>query len=202
MSAKPKEIAIFPLNVFLLPGECIELHIFEERYRQLIKDCLEQDFLFGIVFSHQENNDNFGSIVKLEEVIKNYPGGEMDILVRSVSLFKLEEFHLQINEKLYPGGTVSPLLKNQNFAPGPILTDDVNKYLLEYGTFPMEVFNREDGITLFDIAAELNMSDADKLELIKLRHADKMENFLKNYLRYLKLLQDQEKSVYQNIYLN
>lgn len=202
MSAKSKEIAIFPLNIFLLPGECIELHIFEERYKQLINDCLEGDPHFGIVFSHEDNTGNLGSLVKLEEIVNRYPDGEMDILVRSVSVFKMEEYFAQFAEKLYPGGVVKQLFRSDNFRPGPLLTDEVNKYLLRFSAFPINLFDGEEDFNLFDIANELNMDDSDKLTLIMSEKPEKMEKFLKNYLRYLNLLQDQEKSVFKDIYLN
>ena len=70
-------IPIFPLAIFPLPGELVPLHIFEPRYRQLLDDAEKGDIAFGIFYNHVDNTNKLGSLVKLESVIKRFPGGEV-----------------------------------------------------------------------------------------------------------------------------
>ena len=72
-------IPMFPLNLLPLPGELVPLHIFEPRYKQLLNDAETDDITFGIFWSHEGNRAKVGSLMKLESVIKRYPGGEADI---------------------------------------------------------------------------------------------------------------------------
>ena len=81
---------MFPLTIFPLPGEMVPLHIFEPRYRQLLDDAETKDISFGIYFNHTLNREKFGSLVKLESIIKRYPGGESDIIVKCIDLFVMD----------------------------------------------------------------------------------------------------------------
>src|SRR6478736_5619245 len=100
-------IPMFPLAIFPLPGELVPLHIFEPRYKQLLEDAEKRDISFGIYFNHSANTTKLGSIVKLESVIKRYPGGESDIIVRCIDLFHMDTLHRTYKDKLYPGGEVT-----------------------------------------------------------------------------------------------
>ena len=75
--------AIFPLNIFLLPGEVVMLHIFEDRYKELLKDVEETNMSFGIYYQNDLNTSNLGTMVDLKEVHKRYEGGELDISVNA-----------------------------------------------------------------------------------------------------------------------
>ena len=101
-----KRIPIFPLTIFPLPGEMVPLHIFEPRYRQLLEDAEKRDIEFGIFYNHTSNERKLGSLVKLESVIKRYPGGESDIIVKCIDMFTMNTLHRTFKDKLYPGGEV------------------------------------------------------------------------------------------------
>src|SRR5260221_7008413 len=97
---------MFPLSIFPLPGELVPLHIFEPRYRQLLLDAETRDIPFGIYFNHISNVDKLGSSVTLESIIKRYPGGESDIIVKCTDLFEMSTLFRTYRDKLYPGGEV------------------------------------------------------------------------------------------------
>lgn len=106
-----KEIGLFPLNLVAFPGEHLNLHIFEPRYKQLINDCLEKDLTFGIP-SYVENKIEFGTEVKILELTKLYDDGRMDIKTEGLAVFKVAEFKNPWNDRLYAGGKIEPVLYN------------------------------------------------------------------------------------------
>ncbi len=80
--ARITTIPMFPLSLLPLPGELVPLHIFEPRYKQLLEDAENADIHFGIYFNNTINEEKIGSLMKLESVIKRYPRGESDIIVK------------------------------------------------------------------------------------------------------------------------
>lgn len=91
-------IPLFPLGVVLLPAMVLPLHIFEERYKIMIGECLEQNREFGIVYSDQKEIRKKGCTAKIVKVLKRYDDGRMDILTRGVNRFLIEDV---IDEKPY-----------------------------------------------------------------------------------------------------
>lgn len=102
----PRELALFPLQIVVFPGEAVNLHIFEPRYRELIKDCQEDGITFGIPTFQNGKVLDFGTEVELLSIEKRYPGGEMDIKTRARGIFQILDFFPTLNDKLYAGGKV------------------------------------------------------------------------------------------------
>lgn len=99
------KIPLFPLQSIFFPGETVPLHIFEERYKQLITDCRDEAITFGIpVFIN--NKMEYGTEVQLVEVVNTYDSGEMDVVCIARQVFKLLTFDNQMPDKLYAGGIV------------------------------------------------------------------------------------------------
>jgi len=74
-----KFIPIFPLNIVVYPGENLNLHIFEPRYIQLIKDCLAENKPFGIPSVQKTGISELGTTVKILSIENEKENGEMDI---------------------------------------------------------------------------------------------------------------------------
>ena len=110
-----KDIPLFPLNIVAYPGELVNLHIFEPRYRQLVQDCLDGDGKFGIP-SYVNNKMEFGTEVEILKVEKVYQDGRMDIRTRGTEIFEIVEFQDTWNGKLYAGGTVKFLENDFDFS--------------------------------------------------------------------------------------
>jgi Lon protease-like protein len=106
MATQQLTIPMFPLNMVLLPGETKTLHIFEERYKQLVSDCLINEAHFGIPFIHQTSMGDYGIEVKISNVIKEYENGEMDIAIEGVRVFKMIVFSKVLHPKLYGAGVI------------------------------------------------------------------------------------------------
>src|ERR1700675_4405389 len=93
---RPDRIPLFPLNVVLLPGGDLPLHIFEPRYRHMVRQCLEDKSEFGMLLSTDSGIARVGCTAEIIEVSRKYEDGRMDILAvgrapyRVVHLFKEE----------------------------------------------------------------------------------------------------------------
>jgi Lon protease-like protein len=104
-----KKIPVFPLPIIVFPEEELRLHIFEPRYKELIKDCSEKGIVFGIIPVINSRMKDIGTIVKLEEIVKEYDDGRMDIKLSSHGLFRVMEFHSKWPGKMYSGADMEML---------------------------------------------------------------------------------------------
>lgn len=195
-----KEIPLFPLNIFLLPGSHTQLYIFEERYKQLVNHCVSSQSNFGIPFSSKLNGAKLGVEAQVVEVLKRYPRGEMDIIIKALDIFRLEKFLYKNQGSLYPAGLVNSFKLNDHPANSHLNTS-FKAYLQQYKAQISDLLVRQN-LSLFEIAGALEMTDLEKIEWVQLGETEAMQNYLLNYLRYLELLHEQESHLYQNIYLN
>jgi len=82
-------LPLFPLNLVLLPYELLPLHIFEPRYKKMVKDHIEEGKPFGIIFNENNVVCTQGCRVKVQKIYKKYSNGEYDILVKGVEQFQV-----------------------------------------------------------------------------------------------------------------
>ena len=99
------QLPLLPLKSIFFPGETVPLHIFEDRYKQLINDCRAEAMTFGIPV-YINNKLEYGVEVQLVEVVTTYEGGEMDITCVGRQVFKLVSFINEMEGKKYAGGEV------------------------------------------------------------------------------------------------
>ncbi|MEM1338027.1 MAG: LON peptidase substrate-binding domain-containing protein [Bacteroidota bacterium] len=109
------KLPLFPLQTVFFPGETVPLHIFEDRYKQLIEDCREEAITFGIPV-YINKTIEYGTEVQLVEVVNTYDGGEMDVVCVARQVFKVLTFDNEMEGKLYAGGIVE-FLESDNDAP-------------------------------------------------------------------------------------
>lgn len=100
-------IPIFPLDIVVFPDEPLNLHIFEPRYKQLIKDCLAANKSFGIPTVLDGKIGDLGTLIEITEVVKEYDNGEMDIRTKGVKVFRILEVIKELPDKLYHGAIVN-----------------------------------------------------------------------------------------------
>lgn len=91
-------IPLFPLGVVLLPDMRLPLHIFEERYKIMIGECLAAETPFGIVLFDGQAIRSVGCMARITEVLKRYEDGRLDIVTRGGARFVIREV---IQEKAY-----------------------------------------------------------------------------------------------------
>lgn len=87
-------LPLFPLELVLLPGVPLPLHIFEPRYKEMITECLEKKKPFGVVRASSDGVADIGCTAEIVSVTKKYDDGRMDILTRGVERFEV----IQVNE--------------------------------------------------------------------------------------------------------
>ena len=95
------DIPLFPLNVVLMPGTPLPLHIFEERYKQMVDECLESGAEFGMVLADESGTRQVGCTAKIVELVQRYDDGRMVILVEGARRFKLN--NVMTGEPYYMG---------------------------------------------------------------------------------------------------
>ena len=83
------DIPLFPLNVVLMPGAPMPLHIFEDRYKQMVDECLREESEFGMVFADESGTRKVGCTAKIVELVERYDDGRMLILVEGSRRFRL-----------------------------------------------------------------------------------------------------------------
>ncbi len=84
-------LPLFPLDVVLLPAAPLPLHIFEERYKIMLGECLEHETEFGIVWAQEEGVARVGCTARIAEVLKRYDDGKLDILSQGFERFNILE---------------------------------------------------------------------------------------------------------------
>jgi len=189
-------IPMFPLALLPLPGELVPLHIFEPRYRELLEDAETDDITFGIYFSHTMNTRKVGAIVQLESVIKRYPDGEADIIVKCTDVFTMDILLRHYKNKLYPGGEVRYWNVNMEVFPAQRMYE----LFLEY----QRMRNINQSFTLFNtyqIANELNLELSERYMFLHMPE-EKREAFLSNRIRFQMHLMEEEKRSKDFFHLN
>lgn len=177
MATQQLTIPMFPLNLVLLPGETKTLHIFEERYKQLVSDCLLNEAHFGIPFLQQKSVGDYGIEVKISNIIKKHANGDMDIAIEGMRVFKIVEYSQVLPPKLYGAGIVQyeEIISEK---PTDFLQELTKEYMWisQQKTIPIDAFDHSD---VYGIARLLELSSSEKYELLKAKSVAQKEEYLK-----------------------
>jgi Lon protease-like protein len=196
-------IPIFPLALVVYPGEEVNLHIFEPRYRQLIQECVAQKKPFGIPVVVNNELKELGTLVEVLEVKKMYEDGKMDISTRGIKVFRLLEVIKEVPDKLYSGAIVT--------YPGD--TDDGSRQLMNrvvqgikqlHGLLQVRKDFRkaEEELRAFDVAHHIGLNLEEEFELLGLFREAQRQEYLKRHLgKVLPVLAEME-SLKEKIKLN
>lgn len=98
-----RDFPLFPLGLVALPHELVPLHIFEERFKTMIGECLERESEFGIVWLGEDGIRPVGCAVEIAEVLERMDDGRMNILTRGTRPFRIVE---ERHDLPYPAGTI------------------------------------------------------------------------------------------------
>lgn len=120
------QIALFPLNVVLFPGSKLPMHIFEERYKVMINECISENHVFGMNYMSEKNLHSTGCTAMVSKVVKRSPNGELDIEINGVSRYLLKKYEL--NDAGFFTGEIMLLEENNNFTN----EDHFNTAVTEY----------------------------------------------------------------------
>ena len=186
---RPDRIPLFPLNVVLLPGADLPLHIFEPRYREMVRKCLDEQIEFGVLLSLPKGIVRVGCSAEIIDVIKRYQDGRMDILTvgrapfRILELLNAESF---AEDQLLEGEV--DYLDDRELSANPRVRSQLIElyevcHTIVYGDYPRNVQGDTPENLSYLVAGTLPMDLLWKQQLLELRsEADRQERLV-TYLR-------------------
>jgi Lon protease-like protein len=176
-------IPIFPLGIVVYPGEQLNLHIFEPRYKQLIKECHESGKQFGIPAVIDKKLQDYGTLVSVSEISAIHENGEMDIKTVGEKVFRILEVIKEIPDKLYSGAIVN---YPNNFEQGSaeVMRTVMNSIKELHRMLNVSKdFKKEDTqINTYDVAHHVGLSLQEEYELLNLLNERQRQEYLRRHL--------------------
>ncbi len=177
-------VPIFPLEIVVYPGEQLNLHIFEERYKQLITECIAEKKPFGIPAVLKNNVAEIGTLVEITEVAAVHQDGKMDIRTSGTHVFRILEVIKNVPDKLYSGAIVD-YPSNNNAVQSRIMKRvivglrELHKLLKVNKDFKKP----DEELRSYDIAHHAGLSLQEEYELLGLLREDQRLEYLKRHLK-------------------
>jgi Lon protease-like protein len=196
-------IPIFPLSVVVYPGEDLNLHIFEPRYKELITECIAAKKSFGIPVVIGKNMNELGTLMEITEVSKVYGNAEMDIKTKGIKVFRILEVIKEIPDKLYSGAIVN---YPKNIERGDrLLMQKVIKVVQQLHKL-LKVANKfkkpETELWSYDVAHHVGLSLEEEYELLGLMNELQRQEYLKRHLAKVLPVVAEMETLKQKIKLN
>ncbi|MEL6631708.1 MAG: LON peptidase substrate-binding domain-containing protein [Bacteroidota bacterium] len=188
-------LPLFPLSLVVFPGEQLRLHIFEERYKQLINECLEQSSTFGIPTVIDQHVVTIATEVKVVAFDRKYANGEMDITTEGIQRVRIDSFFQESPDKLYPGGEITVISDEMDIAAETL--EEVSDLLIQFHqalgihkTFGDE----EEPLTAYLIGHHIGLSLKQEYELLSFnREIDRMDYIKKHLIAILPVVEETER---------
>lgn len=176
-------IPIFPLSIVVYPGEELNLHIFEPRYKQLITECFSAKKTFGIPPVINNNISELGTSMEITEITKTYDNGELDIRTKGQKVFRILEIVKDVPEKLYNGAIVNYPHNaehgNRLLMQKVILAiNELHKLLKVTKNFEKE----EAELWSYEVAHHAGLTIEEEYELLGLMNELQRQEYLKRHL--------------------
>lgn len=177
-------LPLFPLKLVVFPGEQLNLHIFEPRYKQLIREVEQNATTFGIPPYVNEKVMPYGTEIKLLEIVEWYEDGAMDIRTEATGLFEITTFYRKVHNKLYSGGDINRL----DFKEGK---EDsmINDRILEQLTELFQLLKikkpvplNSDHFNLYDIAHHVGFSLEQEYEFLSIPNRGERQQFMLDHI--------------------
>lgn len=176
-------IPIFPLSLVVYPGEQLNLHIFEPRYKQLINECHAQGKPFGIPSVIDNRLQDYGTVVRITEITTVHDNGEMDIKTEGTQVFRVLEVIREIPDKLYSGAIVN-YPPNQEQGSAEMMRRVVNSIHELHKLLKVDKdFKKSDAeLNSYDVAHHIGLSLKEEYELLGLMHERQRQEYLRLHL--------------------
>jgi Lon protease-like protein len=177
-------IPIFPLNVVVYPGEILNLHIFEPRYKELVKECFENKKPFGIPAVINGQVAEYGTLVTIREIAQEYDNGEMDIITDGTIVFRILEIIKKIPDKLYSGAIVN-YPENAEVYHRNDLMQVVIKAIRELHrilNISKDFRKPDEELNAYDLAHHAGLSIEEEYEMLALFREEQRQEYLKRHL--------------------
>jgi Lon protease-like protein len=163
-----RDFPLFPLGLVVLPGELVPLHIFEERYKTMMNECLREDREFGIVWLSDDGLREIGCACEIERVLERMDDGRMNLLTRGTRPFRVVE---RQGHLAYPAGVIE-FLEDRADPPDEELLAGAHE---AYGELVRRATDRDPeeselaDMTAYDMAATVDFGLDAKQGLLDLR---------------------------------
>jgi Lon protease-like protein len=163
---------LFPLGLVLLPGEVVPLHIFEDRYKLMIGECLDEGSEFGIVWISDDGLRNVGCTAEVTQLLERMDDGRMNILVQGDRPFQLLR---RIDDMPYPAGEVQLLDEEEGRSEAEAGAAARERYasLVERVTDSRPSESDLEELDAYGMAATLDFALDAKQGLLELRSEDR-----------------------------
>jgi Lon protease-like protein len=169
-----EEIGLFPLGIVLLPTERVPLHVFEDRYKELIGECLEDDSEFGLVYADEDGVRDIGTRARVTEVIDRLDDGRLNVLVEGGERFRVERL---TRDRAFLTAEVEPV-EDDDSAPGKAAARAVGSFralAALAGAEPEELDESSPQLS-FALAAQVELAAEPKQRLLELQsEPDRLE---------------------------
>ena len=174
-------LALFPLKSVVFPGEKLPLHIFEDRYKELIRDCEKTGMQFGIP-AYINKRLKYGTEMKLEKVVRKHASGACDVICRGLRIFKIMEFDPQEKNKLYSAGNVEypDNVEDSDGKKKKKLLKLISELYFHLELPPPQIDLRS--FRSYTLAHKMGLSVEQEYNLLKIFSEAKREDFLINHL--------------------
>jgi hypothetical protein len=176
-------LPMFPLRMVAYPGEQLNLHIFEPRYKQLINECEANGTTFGLPAFIEEKVMDIGTEIEVLSIDKRYPDGKLDIRTKGTGIFRVLEFFPKLENRLYTGAIVERLEFNTN---GDYLKNETilgylgELYQILHITKPLPAIT--DTFNTYQIAHLVGFTLEQEYELLTLPEELQRQNFIIEHL--------------------
>jgi Lon protease-like protein len=161
------DLGLFPLDLVLLPGERVPLHLFEPRYRQLYADCTLEGALFVVVQTGPTGTAEVGCSARFETLVRRFDDGRLNVLVQGVAPVRLIE---ETEGRLYFSALVEPLEDDPAPAPAELVADVLTRFRALAGLGGSEMPEAPEGTPLsYAVAGAFDLPAAAKQELLESR---------------------------------
>ena len=176
-------IPIFPLGIVVYPGEQLNLHIFEPRYKQLINECYTDKKSFGIPTVIENRLQDYGTVVHIKEITTVHENGEMDIKTQGLRVFRILEVINSVPEKLYSGAIVN-YPANHEHGSAEMMRRVVNsiKELHKLLKVKKDFKKKDEELNTYDLAHHIGLSLEEEYEFLALMHERQRQEYLKRHL--------------------
>ncbi|MBK0402834.1 LON peptidase substrate-binding domain-containing protein [Adhaeribacter sp. BT258] len=188
-------LPLFPLNIVVFPGEKLNLHIFEPKYKELITECAKTNLTFGIPPFLKEGVSMIGTEMEILTIDKEYGGGELDIKTKGTGIFRIEEFYQQLPGKEYAGGKITGV---ENIDDEDIIIKNrITELLLQlYETLGLAKLYTDlpQDYKIFDIAHHVGLTTDQEFEiLVAESESTRQEIVLEHLLKVVPVVVETEK---------
>lgn len=177
-------VPIFPLAIVVYPGEQLNLHIFEPRYKELITECFAEAKPFGIPTVLSKGLADLGTLVQITEIAAVHPDGKMDIRTRGLEVFRILEVVKSIPDKMFSGAIVNYPVNTHtgNKLLSAKVLDGVRKLHLLLNV-SKDFKKKDEELTSYDVAHHVGLSLDEEYELLGLLQELQRMEYLKRHLQ-------------------